>query len=300
MKLRNQKSVMKRYTLQDFHKQFPNEDACLEWLKNHLYPNGVFCRNCQAITKHHKVTGRRSYACQDCGRQMFPTANTIYHKSTTPLTLWFYATYLMSATRCGIAAKQLERELGVTYKCAWRMFYLIRTLLNEDDLPPKLSGTIEVDETYVGGRRVGGGAGRPRAGKKTIVAGALQRQGRVVAKVVEDVKIKTLIPFVKENVQTGSTVHTDEHSSYFYLRHYDYTHKSVPHYRKVWVIGDSHTNSIEGFWSLMKNGIRGVYKHVSPKYLQHYVDEYSFRYNRRQSTEPMFLSFLSQIRKIPY
>lgn len=113
-------------------------------------------------------------------------------------------------------------------------------------------------------------------------------------------KIRTLVPFIKDNVETGTHLHTDEHSSYFYMRHHGYTHSAVPHRAKVYVVGDCHTNSIEGFWSLMKNGIRGVYKHVSPKYMQDYANEYAFRYNRRRASEPMFLSFLSQVRKFPY
>ncbi len=286
---------MQKYTVKDFRKQFPNDDICLEWLKDFLYPNGIFCDKCQAITNHYKVASRKSYSCQSCGHHVHPTAGTIYHKSTTPLTDWFYAVYLMSSTRCGISAKQLERELGVTYKTAWRMFKMIRSMLDESDT--KIGGTVEIDETYVGGKAHGGGAGRPTSGKKTIVAGAVERKGRVIAKVVDDVKIRTLIPFVRDHVTAGSTVHTDEHSSYFYLPHYDYKHTAVAHKKKVWVVGDSHTNSIEGFWSLMKGGIRGVYKHVSPKHLQSYVNEYAFRYNRRNDITPMFLSFLGQVQK---
>ncbi len=129
MNANNHKPKMKKYTIKDFQKQFPNDDVCLDWLKDYLYPNGIFCETCQAITSHYKVAKRKSYSCQNCGHHVHPTADTIYHKSSTPLTSWFYAIYLMASTRCGISAKQLERELGVTYKTAWRMFKQIRTML---------------------------------------------------------------------------------------------------------------------------------------------------------------------------
>ncbi|MFN0138655.1 MAG: IS1595 family transposase [Pyrinomonadaceae bacterium] len=290
---------MKRYTVKDFRKQFPNEDACLEWLKNHLYPNGIFCVKCQDVTAHHKVANRRSYSCQGCGRHIYPTANTIYHKSTTPLVDWFYATYLMSSTRCGIAAKQLERELGCTYKTAWRMFHLIRTMLDESETKIGGSGqSVEIDETWVGSKGHKRKAGVPTY--KTVVAGAVERKGSVIAKVVPDTKRRTLVPFITDHVKKETMLYTDEHKSYTAMRHQGFQHRRVNHSTKVWVRGDIHTNSIEGFWSLMKGGIRGVYKHVSPKNLQTYVDEFCFRYNRRQSAEPMFLSFLSQVRKYPY
>ena len=136
---------MERYTIRTFERQFPDDDTCLEWLKNYLYPHGVFCKTCQKITKHHKVVSRKSYSCDYCGHHVHPTAGTIYHKSSTPLRLWFHATFLMASTRCGISAKQLERELGVTYKTAWRMFKQIRSMLNSEDGP--LTGKVEVDET---------------------------------------------------------------------------------------------------------------------------------------------------------
>ncbi len=123
---------MTRYTFKDFEKQFPNDGACLDWLRDYLYPDGIFCELCGKVTKHHKVASRRSYSCQYCGHHVHPTADTIYHKSSTSLKTWFHAIYLMASTRCGISAKQLERETGVTYKTAWRMFKQIRKMLEED------------------------------------------------------------------------------------------------------------------------------------------------------------------------
>src|SRR5258708_6374355 len=138
-----------KYTIRDFEKQFSNDDLCLDWLVSHLYPNGIFCKTCGQITKHYKMAARKSYSCNNCGNHFHPTAGTIYHKSSTPLRLWFYAAYLMASTRCGISAKQIERELGVTYKTAWRMFHQIRSMLDESD--KKLGNQVEVDETYIGG-----------------------------------------------------------------------------------------------------------------------------------------------------
>lgn len=288
------KPKMQKYTLLDFEKQFPNDDACLEWLKNYLYPDGIFCSPCKRITNHYKVAKRKSYSCQYCGHHVHPTADTIYHKSTTPLRLWFYAVYLMASTRCGISAKQLERELGVTYKTAWRMFKQIRSMLSEDDT--QLSGKVEVDETYVGGKRRGGKRGRGSE-NKTIVAGAVERKGKVVTRVVPNVKTETLIPFIHEKVLPETLVFTDELRSYNSLKYRGFEHKRIHHEQKVYVVGDIHTNSIEGFWSLVKNGIKGVYHSVSSKYLQTYFNEYAFRYNRRHDTQPMFVSFLEQVKK---
>jgi transposase-like protein len=240
----NQKPKMQKYTLLDFEKQFPNDDVCLEWLKNYLYPDGIFCENCQKITNHYRVVSRKSYSCQFCGNHVHPTADTIYHKSTTPLRLWFYAVYLMASTRCGISAKQLERELGVTYKTAWRMFKQIRSMLAENDT--QLSGKVEADETYVGGKMKGGKRGRGSE-NKTIVAGVVERQGSIITRVVPNVQAKTLVPFIQEKVLPSTLVFTDELRSYNSLKYQGFEHKRVHHAQMIYVIGDAHTNSIEGF-----------------------------------------------------
>lgn len=292
-----QKPKMERYTLKDFEREFPNDDACLEWLKNYLYPDGIFCQTCQKITKHHKVASRRSYSCDYCGHHVHPTADTIYHKSSTPLRLWFYAIYLMASTRCGISAKQLERELGVTYKTAWRMFKQIRSMLTEDK-GEQLSGSVEMDETYVGGRRRNVDKSKGRGGvDKVVVAGVVERGGRVVARVIPDNKGRTLLPFIRENVKEETTVYTDEFPAYWSVRYNNFTHYTIPHAKKIWARGHVHTNSVEGFWALVKGGIRGVYHGVGENYLQTYLNEYSFRYNRRHDVTPMFRSFLHQIKK---
>jgi transposase-like protein len=142
-----------RYTVADFNREFPNDDACLEHVKEQRWPDGMAqCVKCGKETKHHRVSNRTAYACQFCGNHVYPLAGTVFEKSTTSLKTWFYAMYLMGSTRCGISAKQIQRETGVTYKTAWRIFRQIRSLLSEDGL--QLEGsTVEMDEMYHGGKR---------------------------------------------------------------------------------------------------------------------------------------------------
>jgi transposase-like protein len=285
------KTKMKPFTVKDFTAKYPNDDACLEWLKTNRWPEGITCPTCQKVTKHHKVTGRPVYACDYCGHQVSPMAGTILEHSSTPLRTWFHAMFLMANTRCGISAKQVQRETGVTYKTAWRMFKQIRSMLTDDVV---LEGSsVEADETYIGGKRHGK-RGRGAEGK-TPVFGLVERKGKVIAKVVPNVQSKTLLPIIKEKVLQDSTVYTDELPSYDRLSGMGYEHKRVHHATKVYVMGDAHTNTIEGFWSLVKRGISGVNHAVSTKYLPNYLNEYSFRYNRRQDEQPMFESFLSQV-----
>jgi transposase-like protein len=282
---------MIKYTVQNFEKEFPNDDACLEWIKNSRWPKGIFCNKCGKVTKHHRVSNRTCYECDWCGNQVYPTAGTIFHKSSTPLKLWFRAIYQMASTRGGISAKQIERETGVTYKTAWRMFHQIRKLLAEDTNP--LREQVEVDETYMGGKRPGK-RGRGAAGK-TIVAGIAQRKGKIMAFKVPDVKANTLMLIIIGKVVQNSSVYTDELHSYNRLKSLGYDHESVSHASKVYVSGNVHTNTIDGFWSLLKRGINGTYHAISGKYLQSYVDEYVFRYNHRKDEAPMFKVFLNRI-----
>jgi len=282
---------MKKYTIKDFGRDFPDDAACLEWLKNYRWPDGIHCQKCDRVTKHHPMKTRRSYSCQECGEHIHPTAGTIFHKSRTPLTLWFHAIYLMAQTRGGISAKQIERETGVTYKTAWRMCRLIRSRLDEDNDP--LSGEVEVDETYFGGRRKGS-TGRGAKGKTPII-GIVERKGRIKAVAVPNVKGKTILPIIRDTIEKGTTVYSDEFNIYDPLSSMGFMHKRILHSSRVYVIGDIYTNTVEGFWSLMKRGISGVYHSVSPKYLQHYINEYAFRYNHRKDTQPMFQTFLRRV-----
>lgn len=149
MRVKQSIPAAKRFTIEQFNAQFPNDDACLDWLMEQRCPGHItFCEKCKVERKHHRIAARKAYSCDYCGSMISPMAGSIFHKSPTSLRMWFYAMYLMSATRCGISAKQIQRETGVTYKTAWRMFKQIRTLMSEDI---SLEGDgVEADETYFG------------------------------------------------------------------------------------------------------------------------------------------------------
>jgi transposase len=297
-----------KYTLVQFNSEFPNDDACLEFLKEQRWPDGVTtCVKCKVERKHYRVTNRTAYACDHCGNHIYPLAGTIFEKSTTSLKLWFHAMFQMGSTKCGISAKQIQRETGVTYKTAWRMFKQIRSLMSEEI---SLEGsTVEMDETYHGGKRKGK-SGRPGRGDKKMVpiVGIAQRKtadssGRIVARVTEDARQGTLHDLVREYVMPKSTVYTDEYSAYRGIQGIEgkdlkpagYQHRRINHSSGVYVMGDVHTNTIEGFWSLIKRGIGGTHHAVSQKFLQSYLDEYAFRYNRRDVPVPMFKLILEQV-----
>ena len=293
-----------RYTIRDFKREFPDDDACLEWLKNRLYPNGIHCMKCDRVTKHHRVASRKSYSCDHCGHHVHPTAGTIFHKSSTPLTSWFHAIFLMSQTRCGISAAQLQREVGVTYKTAWRMFTQIRSLLAADDEPMGGNGiTVEADETFIGGKlreserrqlRKQGIVNRgPATKQRSVVVGVLERGGSVRAEVVPSRGAATKL--VRHYVLPESMVYTDDWGGYNPLTKTHTKHRRINHSERVYVHGDIHTNSIEGFFGLLKNGIRGVYHSVGTAHLQSYLDEYAFRYNHRKTPQPMFRLFLERL-----
>ena len=293
-----------RFTLKSFFEKFPTDDSCLEYLKEKRYPDGVtYCAKCQQERKHYRVTGRPAYACDHCGKMISPMAGTIFEKSSTPLRTWFYAMYLMGSTRCGISAKQIQRETGVTYKTAWRMFKQIRSLLGESDM--RLEGpAVEIDETYMGGRRKGR-VGRPMRGDKvkTPVVAVVQRGGKVIAKAVPDVTSASIMPIIHDHVVPGAMIYTDEFCVYGgiqTMRQADgspagFRHGTVNHTAGEYVRGKAHTNSVEGFWMLVKTGIRGVYHSVSTKYLQSYLDEYTFRYNRRFDGNQQFNAILERV-----
>jgi transposase-like protein len=286
---------MERYTIRQFNKDFPDADACLDYIVSGIYPEWaeglIRCRKCEHLTRHHRITNRKAYVCQDCGTHVYPLAGTIFEKSSTPLDSWFYAVYLMAQTRCGVSAKQLQRELGVTYKTAWRMFKQIRALFDEDGRP--LKGIAEADETFVGGKPR---YRHPRRGPrlhtdptaKTPVVGMVERCGDVKAWVTPDVKSRTIRPLMTEHVLPATMVFTGEALRYGLVRRSGYQHRRVNHSARVYVDGDVHTNTMEGFWALLKTGILGVHHSVGANHLQDYVNEYTFRYNHRKDTTPMF------------
>jgi transposase len=289
----------------EFMREFPDDAACLEWLWRERYAadgHTTHCPKCDKDRRFHRVTDRPAYDCDTCGHHIHPTAGTIFHKSSTSLQLWFFAMYIMASTRCGVSAKQLERELGVTYKTAWRMFNLIRNqLMAQDDEP--LSGEVEADETWIGGnlrqsdRRKAREEGRSPIGqyvkKRTSVFAMVERGGKVRAVVVPSRYGYTLRANIAEHVLPDSIVYTDDYTGYTGIDR-QYTHRRINHTAKVYVSGDVHTQTIEGFFSLAKNGIRGVYHSVSAKWLQGYLNEYTWRYNRRHEPRSMFKSLLAE------
>jgi len=281
-----------KYTFKDFEREFPDERACMEWMIEHFFPYGIHCVKCGEVRPHHLLKSRPKVAsCDVCGAHTHPTAGTIFHKSSTSLRTWFHAIFLMSQTRCGISAMQLMRETGVTYKTAWRMFNRIRGILAENI--NDLEGKVEADETFIGGYRRGV---QYRSGKgKITVAGMVERQGRVHAYIAKGRLGSELTKNIEERVMPESMIFTDEALWYRRLPGLGYQHRRVNHRQKVYVEGDAHTNTIEGFWSLVKRGISGVYHSVSAKHLQDYLNEYSFRYNHRDDARPMFRAFCSRL-----
>jgi transposase-like protein len=297
-------SASSELTYTRFITLFPDHDACLDYLKDRFHPDGSDCPKCGKQTKFHRIRSRAAYSCQWCGHQVYPTAGTIFHKSTTNLQMWFWAIFLMSSTRCGISAKQLEREIGVSYPTAHRMFKQIRTLLSQDGAP-LLSGDVEVDETAGGGRvrasdrARGKDHVRRKVSLRPTIWGAVERGGEVRAKVVKSRGTKDVEGAIYTHVLPASMIFTDEWLGYNpdRLGRRDRGHKRIRHEDRVYVDGNVHTNTIEGFFGLFKNGVRGVYHSVSSTYLQSYLDEYCFRYNARNSPTPLFDLILGRVQK---
>lgn len=279
-----------KYTLMDFQKEFPDDRACLDFILKLKYPHGTQCPECAKRNCLHPVEGRRAYSCAWCAHQVYPTAGTVFHKSPTSPSKWFFAIFLMAQSRNGVAAKEIERQVGVTYKCAWRMAHQIRLLMADGNDP--LRGIVEADETYVGGIRKGK-RGRGAAGK-TAVVGLVARQGDVRAKVVEKVNGETVLGNIQANVAPDATVYSDELNVYKRLAKLGFTHDTVAHGIGEFARGSVHTNSIEGFWSQVKRSISGTHHSVSKKWLQNYVNEFSFRYNRRRAFAPMFSQIVAK------
>lgn len=274
-----------KFTIKDFNRIYKTETDCLNQIFRDRFGNASTCPKCNKETKFFRIKTRKCYSCQFCGFQLHPLAGTIFHKSDTDLRLWFYAIYLFSISKNGVSAKELERNLGVTYKCAWRMAKQIRLLFSQDISSNKLKGTVEIDEAYFGGEA----KHKVKYDNKTQVVGMVERKGRVIAKVVPNHKFQSVMPLIKQNVRGGSSIMTDESNIYDSLKSLGYRdHKYVKHSNKIYVLGNVHTNTIEGFWGQLKRSISGTYHQVSSKYLQLYVDEFAWRYSYRFSSSPLF------------
>jgi transposase len=302
------KSKPDRYTVADLQREFPDDEACLDWLWRHLHSadgNHAECPKCNRTRRFHRITARQSYSCDSCGHHLHPTSGTIFEKSTTPLRLWFHAIFLLSQTRCGISAKQLQREIGVTYKTAWRMFNRIRQLLEDDDDSP-LTGEVEIDETFVGGKpkasarltRRTAAAWRNEPDNKQVVLGMVERGGRVRAMIVPDRSAETLAAYIRANVSPDAVLYTDEFRLYTTLGREFAGHYKIRHKDKIYAEGHIHTQTIEGFFGNVKRGLSGVQHSVSRRWLNLYVSEFAFKYNHRDDGQPMFKIFLRNVRKV--
>jgi len=283
--------MAKMFTVLDFYKRFPDDDSCLHHLMMLRFGNPLYCPKCGAEGQFAKLKKIPAYACPTCGDHIHPMVGTPFERSSTPLQKWFYAMYLFTTSRHGVPAKELQRQLGVTYKTAWRMGHEIRKYMAEVDGDDGLSGHIEVDETYIGGKRSGGKRGRGAPGK-TIVMGMVERNGDMITRVVPNVQRTTLERHILENVATGSRISSDELQSYAKLNRHGFQHRAVNHSAEEWARGSTHVNTAEGFWSRVKNSIRGTHVHVSAKHLPKYLGEFEFRFNMRRQPEAMFSRLL--------
>jgi transposase-like protein len=283
-------------TLREFLGQFPDDESCLNHLFDCRFGQGYKCPKCGRKAKWYRLKSERAYCCGVCGHHLHPTVGTLFEDSRTPLQSWFIAIYLFTTSRHGVSAMELMRQLGVTYKTAWRMGHQIRNHMAQVDDEMPLYGEVEIDETYVGGRTTGGKRGRG-APNKTIVFGMLQRNGQVMTKVVPNVAKKTLQPIIEENVLDGSTVHTDELKSYRGLKKAGYNHHTVNHGIHEYVNGETHTNNLDNFWKHLKGSIKSTHIHVSPKHLHKYAKEFEYRFNSRDNPSAMFPALVSQFPK---
>jgi transposase-like protein len=283
----------------EFWREFPDDAACLDRLWRERYaPDGhhAHCPKCERERKFHRTKTRASYTCDSCGHHLHPMKGTIFEKSTTSLQLWFYAMFLMASTRCGISAKQLERELGVTYKTAWRMFNKIRNELMSDQDDGPLSGDVEVDETSWGGKprkklRGYSEAARFREAKPTVL-GMVERGGKVRLRIIPSRRGPALSREVRAHINPESIIFTDDWQAYKPLRGEFLDHRIIDHSAGAYVEGDVYTNTIEGFFGNLETGMRGAHKAVSQKWLQSYLDEYAWRYNARREPLGMFEQLL--------
>jgi transposase-like protein len=292
-----------RITLRKLIADFGTEEQCLEFIRQQRWPadkfdGGIPCKKCKRVTPHHRVASKKSYSCQNCRNHVFPLTGTIFEKTRVPLPDWFFVIWQFSNTRTGFSAKQVEREIGVSYPTALRICNLIRSQLGEN---PSLSGVVEADECYIGGKpRIRGVSKRGRGTRKVPVIGAVERGGKVIVKAVDNVKRDTVLPFLKGHIQEGTRVYTDELNVYDVLPDHGFEHDRVLHKQRQYAYTSDdgrnvHTNHLEGFWSYPKSAILRIHRGVSRRKLQGYLDEHTFRYNHRDDAETLFGAFLSRL-----
>jgi len=260
--------------------EFQSEEKCREYLEGLRWPKGVECPRCHS-KEIARVKERDQFNCNACQYQFSATSGTIFHDSHLSLWKWFLATYMMLEAKKGVSALQLKRTLAVSYKTAWYLCHRIRNALREQN-PLPLRGTVEVDETWIGGKARGRGRGYKR--NKVIVAGAVQREGALRLQLIGHADRKTLHRFIHQSTAPDTeAIYTDEWPAYRSIADHDTRHETVNHKAEQWVNGKVHTNTIENVWSLLKRSIIGAYHKVSVKHLDSYLDELEFRYNNRKN-----------------
>jgi transposase len=268
----------KPLTIRQFFKLFPDDETCLSHLFEIRFGQGFPCPSCERPSNWYRIRAERAYSCQWCGHHLHPTVGTPFAKTRTPLQLWFYAIFMFTTTRNGVAAKELQRQLGVTYKTAWRMADEIRKHMAAVDGEAQVGGEgriVEIDETLIGGSlrfHPHRGQSRSALQNKTMILGMLERDGSVLTTVVPDNRKGSLLPKIAEHVAPGSMVHTDELRSYRDIPKMGFGHDAVNHSRGHYVSATGcHVQGIENFWSQLKRSINGTYIHVSSKHLWKYA-----------------------------
>lgn len=290
----------KSLTITQFFKLYPDDETCLSHLFENRFGQGFACPKCERPSKWFRIKAERAYSCQWCGHHLHPTVGTPFEQTRTPLQYWFYAMYLFTTTRHGVPAKELQRQLGVTYKTAWRMGHEIRKHMADVDGYHPIGGpgdVVEIDETLVGGVATGKGSGYKA--NKTAIVGMMERGGDVVTVVVQSRRREPMLRVIHENVLPGTTIHTDEFGSYRGLDHCGFRHTTVNHKSGEYVSATGATvNAIESYWAQLKRGINGTHISVSGKHLEKYAKEFEFRFNRRDRAETMFSELLSNFRPL--
>lgn len=286
--------VTKTYTIVQFRKDYQNDSDCLDKIFKIRFGDLSICPVCNKESSFKRVIDRQCYQCSKCANQIYPCAGTPFEKTRTSLLTWFYVIYLFTASKNGISAYEVQRQIGGSYKTAWRMLKQIRILLTDQD-DNKFSGIIELDETFVGGKnknrhkdkKVKNSQGRSFKDKTPILGMVDRIMKQVKCFVIPDTKRETIQPFIKQYIYKGSTLMTDEWTAYRGLNR-EYDHQFVDHSKGIYSIDDVTSNRVENLWSVLKRTLKGSYIQVSKHYLQLYANEVVFRQNNRNSKEPIF------------